>query len=99
MSMRFASVALAAALAVGLSGKAWAEEDRCPETPAQQWMAIDKVVEKAESLGYAVSQAKRSKGCWEVEGYDRNGAEIEIRFNPATGDVVKPRGWRAPAGG
>jgi len=44
---------------------------------ADQWMSIDKAVAKAEALGYAVSEAKRSKGSWEIEGYDRNGAEIE----------------------
>lgn len=97
--MRVALVALAAALAVGLPHAASAEQSRCPSVPAEQWIAIDKIVEKAEALGYAVREAKRSKGCWEVEGYDRNGAEIEIRFNPATGDVVKPSGWRSPARG
>jgi hypothetical protein len=97
--MKSALVALVAVVAVGLPSTASAQRNRCPEVPAEQWMPIDKVVQKAESLGYAVSETKRDDGCWEVEGYDRHGAQIEIRFHPSTGEVVKPRGWRAPAGG
>jgi len=94
--MRSVAVAVALALTVsaGMVTNALADEPRCPAIDAQKWMPIEKVIERAETLGYAVSEAKRSKGCWEIEGYDRNGAEIEIRFDPASGEVVKPRGWR-----
>jgi len=91
------AVALAVAASAGMATSALADEPRCPAIAAQQWMPIEKVIQRAEALGYAVSETKRSKGCWKVEGYDRNGAEIEIRFDPASGDVVKPRGWRPPA--
>ncbi len=95
--MRITSILLATALLAGLGTSALADRDRCAAVPADQWMSIDKAVAKAEALGYAVSEAKRSKGCWEIEGYDRNGAEIELTLDPVSGDVVKPRGWRAPA--
>jgi len=95
-SMR--TVAAAAALTtIGLAGPALADSVRCPMVAAQQWMPMEKVIERAETLGYTVQEAKRSKGCWKVEGYDRNGAEIEIRFDPASGEVVKPRHFRAPS--
>lgn len=97
--MKVSTVLLTTALAIGFGGSALADRNRCPAIPAEQWMPIEKVIQKAEALGYSVRKAKRSKGCWEVEGYDRNGAEIEILFNPASGDVVNPRDWRAPSGG
>jgi hypothetical protein len=95
---RTTALALAALVVAGFGSAALADDVRCPRIPTQQWMPIDKAIQKAESFGYSVREAKRSKGCWKVEGYDRNGAEIEIRLDPASGDVVKPRGWRPPSG-
>jgi len=97
--MRITTIAVIAAFSTGFAGTALADRPRCPAVPAQQWLSIEQVVEKAQSLGYSVRQAKQSKGCWKVEGYDRNGAEIEIHFDPQSGDVVNPRGPRPPAGG
>lgn len=88
--MRLTAVALAATLIGAFGSEALADRNRCPIVRAERWMPIEKVVERAESLGYAVRKTKKSKGCWEVEGYDRNGAEIEIRFDPVSGDVVRP---------
>jgi len=95
--MRTTAVLLACALFAGLGTPALADRDRCTAVAADKWIAIEKAIEKAEALGYAVSEAKRSKGCWEIEGYDRNGAEIELILDPVSGDVVKPRSWRPPA--
>lgn len=75
-----------------------ADDPWCPESSTQNTLSIEQAVSKAEALGYSVKEAKRSKGCWKIEGFDRNGAEIEIRFDPASGQVVKPRDWRLPAG-
>jgi hypothetical protein len=91
--MRTTAVLLACALFAGPGTPALADRDRCTAVAADKWIAI----EKAERLGYAVSEAKRSKGCWEIEGYDRNGAEIELILDPVSGDVVRPRSWRPPA--
>jgi hypothetical protein len=93
-----AAAALIVTVGAGLAGSALADSVRCPSVTAQQWMPIEKVIERAEALGYSVHETKRSKGCWKVEGYDRNGAEIEIRFDPTSGDVVKPRSWRPRQG-
>jgi hypothetical protein len=97
--MKAIATASAAILMTTLATAALADDVRCPTTAGQDWMPIEKVIAKAEQLGYAVSETKRSKGCWKIEGYDRNGAEIEIRFDGASGEVVKPRGWRAGRGG
>ncbi len=88
--MKYPTVALIAA-SLCLATAARADDVACTSGTAGQDMSI----EKAEALGYAVKKAKRSKGCWEVEGFDRNGAEIEIRIDPSSGEVVKPGNWRA----
>jgi hypothetical protein len=96
--MKIVSALAACVLIAGLATPALADRERCAAVPTDQWMAIDKAIGKAEGLGYAVTKAKRGKkGCWEIEGYDRNGAEIELKLDPASGEVVKPRDWRPPA--
>ncbi|WP_398465816.1 PepSY domain-containing protein [Tardiphaga sp.] len=92
--MKYPTIALIAA-SLCLATAARADDVACTSGTAGQDMSIDKAIEKAEALGYAVKKAKRSKGCWEVEGFDRNGAEIEIRIDPSSGEVVKPGNWRA----
>ena len=83
------------AISLGLAAHPAHADDVTCKSAAGGGLAIDKAIEKAEALGYAVKKAKRSNGCWEVEGFDRNGAEIEIRIDPASGEVVKPAKWRA----
>lgn len=88
--MKYAAIALiAASLGLGAS-IAHADDVACKSAATGQAVSIDKAIEKAEALGYAVKKAKRSRGCWEIEGFDRNGAEIEIRIDPVSGEVVKP---------
>lgn len=93
--MKTASAALAAAFWIAIAVPAAADDARCPQTSAQPTLSLEQAAGKAEKLGYAVKEVKRSKGCWKIEGFDRNGAEIEIRFDPVSGEVVKPRDWRA----
>lgn len=91
--MKIAAVVLATALCVGWGSAAFAGGPRCAPVAAQNWMPIEKAVARAQSLGYMVRKTKRSKGCWKIEGYDRNGAKVEFRLDPASGEVVKPRDW------
>lgn len=90
--MKIIPIALVAVMTAGFGGSALADKNRCAAIPDQQWVSIEKISGKAEALGYTVRKAKRSKGCWKVEGFDRNGAEIEILFDPASSEIVKPRG-------
>ncbi len=100
--MKIASALFAAALIGTIATPALADRDddrdhdrgRCAAISSEQWMPIEKAIGKAEALGYTVTKAKRSKGCWEIEGRDRNGAEIEVMLDPASGEVVKPRASR-----
>ncbi|MDH7796268.1 MULTISPECIES: PepSY domain-containing protein [unclassified Beijerinckia] len=84
---------------VFVSQAALADSRSCATTAfgQDQKMTLEAATQQAETLGYAVNKAKRSKGCWKIEGFDRNGAEIEIIFDPSSGQVVKPQDWHAPA--
>jgi len=95
--MKIAPILLTTAVIAGFGTPALADRDRCAAAAADKWMPIEQAIGKAEALGYSVKEAKRKKGCWEIEGYDRNGAEIELTLDPVSGEVVKPRDWRAPA--
>lgn len=95
--MKYSLLALAAVMTASFGSGAMAEQNRCTVTSAQKSMSIEAAIGKAEALGYAVSKTKQSKGCWKIEGYDRNGAEIEIVLDPASGEIMKPTGWRQPA--
>ncbi|WP_398474506.1 PepSY domain-containing protein [Tardiphaga sp.] len=87
--MKYAPVALIVA-SLGLATSiAHADDVACKSAANGQGLSIDKAIEKAQALGYTVKKAKRDKGCWEVEGFDRNGAEIEIRLDPVTGEIVR----------
>ncbi len=89
--MKITSIVLAGTLLAGLATPVLADHERCAAVAADQWMSIERIVSKVEAMGYRVTEAKRSKGCWEVEGRDRNGAEIELRLDPVSGEVVRPR--------
>ena len=96
--MKHPLLALTAVLAASFSHAALADDISCATATVQSPISIETAIGKAETLGYAVSEAKRSKGCWKIEGYDRNGAEIEIVLDPQSGEVMKPARWRPPAG-
>lgn len=72
---------------IGASGAALADDDhRCTNEPRSQWLSMDVISQKAKDLGYSVTKIKADDGCWEVEGYDKNGARIELDFHPVTGE-------------
>jgi len=102
--MRLIPIAVAAALLAAnfaassaTSSAAASDSRRCTPAQGTTGLTIEQAIARAEALGYAVKEAKRSKGCWEIEGYDRNGAEIEIVIDPVSGEPVKAKGWLMPA--
>jgi len=88
---------IAAVLATASGSSAFADKVRCTASPGSASLPIEKAIEKSESLGYAVREIKRSKGCWKIEGHDRNGVSVEFYLDPVSGEIVKPASWRAPA--
>ncbi len=78
------------ALSAALASPALADKRRCPAIESGRWIPIDQAIAKAEALGYTVRKAKRSDGCWKIEGFDHQGANISVYLDPASGDVVRP---------
>lgn len=52
-------------------------------------MSLTAMAERAAALGYTVLGIEADDGCYEVTSRDANGNQIEIKFNPITGEVVK----------
>ncbi len=78
------------ALAFATVTPALADDDaNCGNAPRDQWMSEASIKAKAAELGYDVRQVKEDDSCYEVRGFDKNGARVEIYMNPATGAVVK----------
>lgn len=86
----FATAALATSLIVCTTTVYAA--DKCAYHPRSAWIPIDRAISKAESLGYDVRNVEADDGCWEVEGFDRNGAKIKLYLDPVSGEVVKLNG-------
>lgn len=40
-------------------------------------------------MGYRVRSTKADDGCWKVKALDRNGAKVEMLFDPASGEPVR----------
>jgi hypothetical protein len=91
--MRLLPSVLIAVSALGLTVSAAHAADKCPYHPRDTWIPIDQAISKAEALGYDVRDVEADDGCWEVEGYDRNGAKVKVYLDPVSGDVVKPSSW------
>ena len=91
--MRLLPSVLIAVSAFGMTLSAAHSADKCPYHPRDKWIPIDQAISKAEALGYDVRDVEADDGCWEVEGYDRNGAKVKVYLDPVSGEVVKPSSW------
>jgi hypothetical protein len=80
--------ALAAAIAVTLSGAAFAAP-QCTTAPKAQWLSEAAMRAKIEKLGYTIKTFLVSGSCYEIYGSSKDGKKVEIYFNPVTGDIVK----------
>ncbi len=87
------------------AGAALADDDDC-KVPRDQWQPREAAMQVAEANGWTVRKFKIDDGCYEIEGRDSSGREIEVRLDPATLQVVEMdyeddgddrRGTRNPA--
>ena len=84
---------------------ALADDDEC-HAPRDQWQPRDAAMLLAEQHGWTVRDFEIDDGCYEIEGRDQDGREIEVKFDPATLQIVEmeyedddddSRGVRNPA--
>jgi len=78
---------LAMALTASFAGTALAEGSHCTNAAKSEWMSLDAVKSKAESVGYNVRSIKLEGTCYEAKAII-DGKRREIVFNPVNGKLV-----------
>ncbi|QKV19259.1 PepSY domain-containing protein [Oricola thermophila] len=79
-----------ATIAAGLiAAPAMASDFRCTDAPIDQWMSEQALKEKITGMGYEVRRIKVDDGCYEVYALDGNGMQIEAKYHPVTGEMVR----------
>jgi hypothetical protein len=78
-----ATVATLAAAAPALASPA------CTKEPKDKWLSEDAMKAKATELGYKAEIFKVEGNCYEIYGYNKDGSQVEVYFNPVTGAVVE----------
>lgn len=76
-------------LVLGLaSGSLVHASDRCND-PVANWQTNEAAVAHMQQFGWDVKRIKVDDGCYEVEGYDIDGNEVEAELEPASLAVRK----------
>ena len=73
---------------VGLPAGAALADDDC-FVPMAEWQPRDAVERLAEESGWTLRRIKIDDGCYEIEGSDAEGREIEVTVHPATLEVIE----------
>jgi len=85
MKSTLTALALAALLP---AGAVLADDDEC-RVPRDQWQPREAVMQLAEQNGWTVGDFEIDDGCYEIEGRDQDGREIEVKLDPATLQIVE----------
>lgn len=73
------------------SAFSWAGPD-CTKEPKDKWKDQEAFKKTLLDQGYKVKVFKVTSGnCYELYGWNKAGAKVEIYFNPVTGEVVKEK--------
>ena len=76
-------------LALGVTAPAFAEEDaNCTTEPTAKWISTDEAKTKAEEQGYEVRRVKVEGSCYEIYGFDKDKAKIEVLMDPVSGLIL-----------
>ena len=87
LNKTLATGALAAA-ALFSSAPAFASPD-CTKEPKEKWLSEDAMKAKIGEMGYKIDVFKIEDSCYEIYGYNKDGKQVEVYFNPVSGDVVE----------
>lgn len=60
----------------------------CTAAPQSQWLSLDALQAKVESLGYRVQKSKLKAACGELYTIDKNGGRVELFVDPTTATIV-----------
>lgn len=60
----------------------------CTTAPQTEWLSLEVLQTKVETLGYKVQKAKLKNACGEIYALDKNGARVELFVDPTSGEIV-----------
>jgi hypothetical protein len=83
-----AFVAAFAILAAGSAATAGSLGRPCTAAPQGEWLSVEALQAKVESLGYTVRSGKLKNACGEFYATDKTGARVELFVDPTNGTVV-----------
>jgi hypothetical protein len=97
--MRIKQLASVSLLMTGLwSAQTYAHADmECTDKPKTQWLhVLDMQKKVVNEYGFAIKKFQESGTCYEIYGWglSKDGKkfeEIEVYFNPVTGEIVKKK--------
>ena len=85
---KIAMLATAALLATATIANAGSLGRPCTAAPQTQWLSLDALQAKVETLGYKVQKAKLKAACGELYTIDKNGGRVELFVDPTSGAIV-----------
>lgn len=67
-----------------------AEDDAaCRHAAEGPRLSVQQITEKVTGMGYQVRAVEQDDGCFEVKATDANGARVEFKLHPVTGETVR----------
>lgn len=84
-----AAIPIVTALLSGLAGPAMADDSECSQTTRATWISQEQIQAEAVALGYKIRRVSVDDGCYLLKGFDANGARIELKVDPGTGQIVR----------
>jgi hypothetical protein len=60
----------------------------CTTAAQNQWLTLEALQTKVETLGYNVEKAKPKNACGELYATDKNGSRVELFVDPTNGEIV-----------
>lgn len=77
-----------AVIALLPAGAALANDGDC-SAPRDQWQPREAAMQVAQQNGWTARDVEIDAGCYEIEGRDSSGREIEVKLDPATLRIVE----------
>ncbi|OOY32731.1 PepSY domain-containing protein [Thioclava sp. F36-6] len=81
------TVTILAFLAALPAGMALADDDCF--VPMADWQPRDAVAQLAEENGWTVRRIKIDDGCYEIDGTDAQGRQLEVTVHPSTLQILE----------
>jgi hypothetical protein len=79
---------IAGALGIATAAQAGSLGRPCTSAPQSQWLPMQALQAKVETLGYKVRKTKLKAACGEIYTIDKDGNRVELFVDPTSGEIV-----------